>query len=130
MSLVKQIRHFSGINVKYNNSYFWINQRIGSQIYDFGVKQNLLSERGYIENLEIYKLNQNLILGREYKVGNFKINDNNFDIINPIKNSNLIRKYKINLNKINIDPENIENKIATFEIKNDILRETYFKYFK
>jgi len=125
--LLKQARKYSGL--PYNNLYFWINQQKGSQMYDFGVKQNLLSERGYIENLDIYKLNQNLILGREYKVGNFKINDDNFDIINPIENSNLIRTYKIDLNKINTDPENIENKIATFEIKNDILRETYFKYF-
>ena len=125
--LLKQARKYSGLS--YNNLYFWINQRKGSQMYDFGVKQNLLSERGYIENLDIYKLNQNLILGREYKVGDFKINDNNFDIINPIENSNLIITYKIDLNKINIDPENIDNKIATFEIKNDILRETYFRYF-
>jgi hypothetical protein len=125
--LLKQARRYSGVS--YNNLFFWLNQRHGSNIFDLGVKKHLISERGHIDNLDIFNINSNLILGKEFKVGKFNIENNEYHIINPIEYSNLIRTYKIDLNKINTDPENIDNKIATFELKNDILRETYFKYF-
>ena len=125
--LLKQVRRYSGVS--YNNLFFWLNQRKDSNIYDFGIKKHLISERGHIQNLNIFDLNSNLILGKEFKIGKFDIENNEFHIINPIEYSNLIEKYDLDLNKINNDPENINNKIATFELKNDILRETYFKYF-
>ena len=126
--LLKQVRRYSGVS--YNNLFFWLNQRKDSNIYDFGIKKHLISERGHIQNLNIFDLNSNLILGKEFKIGKFDIENNEFHIINPIEYSNLIEKYDLDLNKINNDPENINNKIATFELKNDILRETYFKYFR
>lgn len=125
--LLKQGRRYS--SVSYNNLYFWLNQRKNSYIYDFGFKKHLISERGHIEHLDIFDLNENLILGKEFKVGKFNIENTEYDIVNPIEYSNLIIKHDVNLNNINNDPENINNKIATFELKNDILRETYFKYF-
>ena len=125
---IKNYRNYS--NVNYNNLFFWLNQRKGSNIYDFGFKKHIISERGHIENIDIFDLNENLILGKEFKVGKFNIENTEYDIINPIEYSNLIIKHDVNLNNINNDPENIDNKIATFELKNDILRETYFKYFK
>jgi hypothetical protein len=126
--LLNQVRRYSGVS--YNNLYFWLNQRKDSYIYDFGVKKHLISERGHIDNLNIFDLNSNLILGKEFKVGKFNIENTEYDIVNPIEYSNLIIKYDLDLNNINNDPENIDNKIATFELKHDILRETYFKYFK
>ena len=125
---IKNYRNYS--NVNYNNLFFWLNQRKGSNIYDFGFKKHIISERGHIENIDIFDLNENLILGKEFKVGKFNIENTEYDIINPIEYSNLIIKHDVNLNNINNDPENIDNKIATFELKNDILRETYFKYFR
>lgn len=125
---IKNYRNYS--NVSYNNLFFWLNQRKGSNIYDFGFKKHIISERGHIENIDIFDLNENLILGKEFKVGKFNIENTEYDIINPIEYSNLIIKHDVNLNNINNDPENIDNKIATFELKNDILRETYFKYFR
>ena len=114
----------------------YINKNIGPRVtqntvnFDFGFKKHIISERGHIENIDIFDLNENLILGKEFKVGKFNIENTEYDIINPIEYSNLIIKHDVNLNNINNDPENIDNKIATFELKNDILRETYFKYFR
>ena len=125
---MRQVRSYSSIS--YHNLYFWLNQRKDSDLYDFGIKKHLISERGHINDINIFDLNSNLILGKEFKVGKFYIENNEYHIINPIENSNLIRKYEIDLNNLNSNPENIDNKIATFELKNDILRETYFKYFK
>jgi hypothetical protein len=50
--------------------------------------------------------------------------------MNPLEKSRLIKTYDINLDKLNQNPENLDNKIATFELREDILKETYFKYFK
>ena len=47
-----------------------------------------------------------------------------------LENSILIKTYNIDLDKLNKTPEDLDNKIATFELREDILKETYFKYFK
>lgn len=120
-------RQLSSIN--YNNMFFWINQRKGTEIYDFGFKQNFLREKGNIENIDIFVSNSKLILKKDYVIGNFTIDKNKYNILNPIDNSNLIETYDVELINLNNNPEKLENKIATFEINNDILRETYFRYF-
>ncbi len=120
-------RQLSSIN--YNNMFFWINQRKGTEIYDFGFKQNFLREKGNVENIDIFISNSKLILKKDYVIGNFTIDNNEYNISNPINNSNLIETYDMDLINLNNNPEKLENKIATFEINNDILRETYFRYF-
>lgn len=111
--------------------YFWLNKRNNSLIYDFGIKKKLITDRGSIEYLDIHILNPNLILKENCEIGSFEINKAVYSIINPLKNSNLIKYYNIDLHKLNLNPENTDNKIATFEIVNPhILQETYFKYFK
>lgn len=125
-TIFKQTRNLCGVN--YNNLYFWLNKRKDSVIYDFGIKQNLINDKGPIEYLDISILNPNIILKENCEIGTFEINKTIYSIINPLENSNLIKIYDIDLKKLNLNPEKLENKIATFEIKPYILRETYFKY--
>ena len=125
-TIFRQSRKLS--DVCYNNIYFWLNKRKDSSIYDFGIKQSLISEKGNIEYLDLNISNPNIILKNNSEIGNFEINKAVYSIINPLENSNLIKIYDIDLNKLNLNPEKLENKIATFEIKPYILRETYFKY--
>tara|TARA_B100000035_G_C20756390_1_gene446345 strand:- start:173 stop:508 length:336 start_codon:yes stop_codon:yes gene_type:complete len=110
--------------------YFWLTQRKNSNIYDFGFKQNIINEKGHIEKINLIIDNSNLILKKDEEIGNYKINNTIYTINNPIEDCNLIKLYNLDLNKLNSNPENIDNKIATFEIKNDILRETYYKFFR
>lgn len=128
MNSLSQIRKFS--KVVYHNNYFWIKNKTGTNIYDFGIKQNLINEKGHLKYLKIYDQNPNFILSNNFEIGQYIIDDQQYSIVNPIENSNLINVYDININKINEDPENLNNSIARFEIKNDILRETYYKYFR
>ena len=125
-SILRQTRKLSGMS--YNNLYFWLNKRKDSLIYDFGIKQNLINDKGPIEYLDISILNPNIILKETSEIGTFEIDKAIYSIINPLEDSNLIKIYDIDLQKINLNPEKLENKIATFEIKPYILRETYFKY--
>ena len=128
MNSLSQIRKLS--KVVYNNNYFWIKNKNGTNIYDFGIKQNLISEKGQVKYLKIYDQNPNLILSNNFEIGQYIIDDQQYLIINPLENSNLIKVYNINIKKINKDPENLNNSLARFEINNDILRETYYKYFR
>ena len=128
MNSLSQIRKFS--KVVYHNNYFWIKNKTGTNIYDFGIKQNLINEKGHLKYLKIYDQNPNFILSNNFEIGQYIIDDQQYQIVNPIENSNIINVYDININKINEDPENLNNSIARFEIKNDILRETYYKYFR
>ncbi len=128
MNSLSQIRKLS--KVVYHNNYFWIKNKDGTNIYDFGIKQNLISEKGNLKYLKIYDQNPNLILSNNFEIGQYIIDDQQYSIINPLENSNLIKVYNINIKKINKDPENLNNSLARFEINNDILRETYYKYFR
>jgi hypothetical protein len=128
MYLSRQLRTLS--NNSYTNLYYWLYKRKNSNIYDFGIKNNLLIEKGHIDKLEFYDINHNYILSRKTDIGSYKIDNTIYNIMNPLENSILIKTYNIDLDKLNKTPEDLDNKIATFELREDILKETYFKYFK
>lgn len=128
MKSIYQIRKLS--KVIYQNNYFWIKNKTGTNIYDFGIKQNLINEKGHLKYLKIYDQNPNFILSNNFEIGQYIIDEQQYSIVIPIENSNLIKVYDIDLNKINEDPDNLNNSIARFEIKQDIMRETYYKYFR
>lgn len=122
----KQTRHLSS----YRNMYFWLIQRKNSNIYDFGFKQNIINEKGHIDKINLSIDNSNLILKKDEEIGSYEINNTIYKINNPIEDCNLIKLYNLDLNKLNSNPEIIDNKIATFEIKHDILRDSYYKFFR
>ena len=128
MYLSRQLRNLS--NNSYTNLYYWLYNRKNSNIYDLGIKNNLIMEKGHIEKLEFYDINHNYILSKKTEIGSYKIDNIIYTIINPLEKSSLIKTYDIKLGKLNQNPEHLDNKIATFEIRDDILKETYFKYFK
>ena len=98
MNSLSQIRKLS--KVVYHNNYFWIKNKKGTNIYDFGIKQNLISEKGQVKYLKIYDQNPNLILSNNFEIGQYIIDDQQYLIINPLENSNLIKVYNINIKKI------------------------------
>ena len=114
----------------YRNMYFWLIQRKNSNIYDFGFKQNIISEKGHIGKINFIIDNSNIILKKYEEIGNYEINNSIYTISNPIGECNLIKLYNLDLNKLNSNPEIIDNKIATFEIKHDILRDSYYNFFR
>lgn len=128
--LLNKIRTYFSCSGNYNNIYFWLTRRKDSNIYDFGFKQNLINEKGQLIRYNLINMNSNILIKKDEEIGIYEQENRKVSIYNPLDNCSLIRINNIDINRVNKDPENIDNAIATFEIKQDILRETYFKYFK
>lgn len=128
--LLNKIRKYFSCSGNYNNIYFWLTRRKDSNIYDFGFKQNLINEKGQLIRYNLINMNSNILIKKDEEIGIYEQENRKVSIYNPLDNCSLIRINNIDINRVNKDPENIDNAIATFEIKQDILRETYFKYFK
>jgi hypothetical protein len=126
--LLNKLRTYCSGN--YNNIYFWLSRRKDSNIYDFGFKQNLINEKGQLTRYNLINMNSNILIKKDEEIGIYEQENRKVPIYNPLDNCCIININDIDINKLNRDPENIENSIATFEIKHDILRETYFKYFR
>ena len=126
--LLNKIRTYCSGN--YYNIYFWLSRRKDSNVYDFGFKQNLINEKGQLTRYNLINMNSNIIIKKDEEIGIYEQENRKVPIYNPLENCCIIKINDVDINKLNRDPENIENAIATFEIKQDILRETYFKYFR
>lgn len=99
MNLLYQIRKLS--KVIFSINYFWIKNKKKTNIYDFGIKQNLINENDDIKYLKIYNQNPNFILSNNFEICKYIIDEQQYPIINPIDNSNLLNIYKVNINKLN-----------------------------
>jgi len=126
--LLNKIRTYCSGN--YHNIYFWLSRRKDSNVYDFGFKQNLINEKGQLTRYNLINMNSNILIKKDEEIGIYEQENRKVPIYNPLDNCYIIKINDIDINKLNSDPENIDNAIASFEIKQDILRETYFKYFK
>lgn len=127
MLLNKWRTYFSG---NYQNINFWLNKRKDSNVYDFGFKNNLINDKGKLTKYKLINMNSNVLIKKDEEIGIYEQEKRTIPIYNPLDNCSLIKVNDIDINKLNRDPENIENAIASFEIKQNILRETYFKYFR
>ena len=116
------IRYFS------NNNFFWF-EKNKNNIYNFGIKSNFVNMFGQPKDCFLnekyikYKIpineNENIgyILSDENKIVN---------IYSPLDNL-----YLNDYNNINTINNNFEkNYLIQFDSNSDILRETYFKFFK
>ena len=128
--LLNKIRTYCSFSGNYHNIYFWLSRRKNSNIYDFGFKQNLINEKGQLTRYNLVNINSNILIKKDQEIGIYEQENRKISIYNPLDNCSLIKINDIDIDNVNRDPENIENAIATFEIKQDILRETYFKYFR
>ena len=129
IQLYKKHQYYSTQN--YNNHYFWLSYNKNNNIYDFGIKQNFIIDHGTIKK---YSINNFLInrkpLTENTPIGSIITDLKKYDLYCPLEHCYLVKaNNKLDIENLNYDPENNINSLATFEFKNDILRETYFRYF-